>query len=82
MTKEYKGGVYVLFEYIGLYIRFIFCKLFQSNKTLSELSGECNYPNIDKRERVKCLTVGIITVALLTLILVVVLGMINYDILL
>ena len=68
MAKEYKGGFYVLFEYIGLYIRFILCKLFRCDKTLSELSGEKDYPNIDKRERITCLVVGIIAIILLFLL--------------
>ena len=68
MAKEYKGGFYVLLEYLGLYIRFIFCKLFRCNKTLSELSGENDYPNINKRERLICLFVGIIAIILLILL--------------
>lgn len=70
MAKEYKGGFYVLIEYIGLYIRFILCKLFRQDKTLSELSGEKDYPNIDKRERITCLVVGIIAIILLLLLIV------------
>lgn len=68
MAKEYKGGLYVFFEYIGLYIRYFLCKLFRRDKTLSELSGEKDYPNIDKRERIICLVVGIIAIVLLFLI--------------
>ncbi|MCQ2276191.1 MAG: hypothetical protein MJZ87_04530 [Bacteroidales bacterium] len=70
MAKEYKGGHYVFFEYIGLYIRYFLCKLFRHDKTLSELSGEKDYPNIDKRERIICLLVGIFAIAFLLLLVV------------
>lgn len=65
MSKnEYKGGFYVFFEFVGLYVRFFICKVFQINKSIVELSGEKDYPLIDKKERLKCLIIGIIVVSI------------------
>lgn len=56
--NEYQGGFYVIIEYIGLYVRYAFCKIFQSKRTLTELSGEIKFPQIDRKERVKNLLTG------------------------
>lgn len=41
-NKEYKGGGNVIFEYIGLYIRYFLCKCLRVHKDLKDLSGEAN----------------------------------------
>ncbi len=69
-NDEYKGGFYVLFEFVGLYVRLLFCKIFKISKSKEELSGEKNYPVIDTKERFKCLIIGIVAVcATLSLVL-------------
>lgn len=69
MKKKVKdgegGGSYQIFEFIGLYVRYIFYKILWRNVSLKELSGEKDYPHIDEHQRIKCLIVGILTVILL-----------------
>ena len=70
MSKnEYQGGFYVIIEYIGLYVRYAFCKIFQSKKTLTELSGEINFPQIDRKERVKNLLTGLFAIVIILFLL-------------
>ena len=64
--KDGWGGVsYQIFEFVGLYVRYFISKLLRMDISLTELSGEKDYPHIDKRQRSKCLVVGILTVVLL-----------------
>lgn len=59
------GGSYQIFEFVGLYVRYFISKLLRMDISLTELSGEKNYPHIDTRQRIKCLVVGILTVVAL-----------------
>ena len=59
------GGCYQIFEFVGLYVRYFISKLLRMDISLSELSGEKDYPHIDTRQRIKCLVVGILTVVAL-----------------
>lgn len=66
MVKDGEGGgSYQIFEFVGLYVRYFISKLLRMDISLTELSGEKDYPHIDKRQRCKCLVVGILTVVLL-----------------
>lgn len=57
--SEYQGGGYALIEAFGAYIRYWFYVIIRKKKSLSYLSGEDQYPIIDKRQRFFCLIVGI-----------------------
>ena len=59
------GGCYQIFEFVGLYVRYFISKLLRMDISLTELSGEKDYPYIDTRQRIKCLVVGILTVVAL-----------------
>ncbi len=66
MVKDGEGGgSYQIFEFVGLYVRYLVSKILRTGVTLTELSGEKDYPHIDKRQRIKCLIVGILTVVAL-----------------
>ena len=71
MSKnEYQGGFYVIIEYIGLYVRYAFCKIFQCKKTLTELSGEIKFPQINRKERVKNLLTGLFIIVFFLFLLI------------
>jgi hypothetical protein len=59
------GGSYQIFEFVGLYVRYFISKLLRMDISLTELSGEKDYPHIDTRQRIMCLVVGILTVVAL-----------------
>ena len=59
------GGSYQIFEFVGLYVRYFISKLLRMDISLTELSGEKDYPHIDTRQRIKSLVVGILTVVAL-----------------
>lgn len=66
MVKDGEGGgSYQIFEFVGLYVQYFVSKILRTGVTLTELSGEKDYPHIDKRQRIKCLIVGILTVVAL-----------------
>ena len=66
MVKDGEGGgSYQIFEFVGLYVRYFVSKILRTGVTLTELSGEKDYPHIDTRQRIKCLVVGILTVVAL-----------------
>ena len=65
MKDGWGGGSYQIFEFVGLYVRYFISKLLRMDISLSELSGEKDYPHIDTRQRIKCLVVGILTVVAL-----------------
>jgi hypothetical protein len=56
---EYQGGFYAIIEFIGLYVRYIVFKISQKNKTIKYLSGEEEYPKIDRKQRFYCLIIGL-----------------------
>lgn len=66
MVKDGEGGgSYQIFEFVGLYVRYFISKLLRMDISLTELSGEKDYPHIDTRQRIKGLVVGILTVVAL-----------------
>lgn len=65
MKDGWGGGSYQIFEFVGLYVRYFISKLLRMDISLTELSGEKDYPHIDTRQRIKCLVVGILTVVAL-----------------
>ena len=66
-SNEYKGGLYALLEYVGLYIRYVWFKICCKKKTIEELAGEKDYPQIDLRQRILCLIVGAVTVLIISM---------------
>ena len=62
---EYQGGFYAIIEFIGLYIRYFIFKISQKNKTIKYLSGEEEFPKINKRQRFYCLIVGLVSMLFL-----------------
>jgi hypothetical protein len=62
MRGEYQGGFYALLEFIGVYVRYFFLFLCQNRKGIQYLSGEENFPSINKKQRFFCLIVGIISI--------------------
>ena len=57
---EQQGGGYALVEFIGLYIRFFFFFILGKRRNLKYLSGEADFPKVNKMQRIYCLTVGLI----------------------
>ena len=59
---EYQGGFYAILEFIGLYVRYFIFKISQKNKTIKYLSGEEEFPIINKKQRSYCIFVGLLFV--------------------
>ena len=56
---EYQGGFYAVIEFIGLYLRYLIFKILQKSKTIKYLSGEEEFPKINRKQRSYCLVVGL-----------------------
>lgn len=56
---ESKGGLYVFFEFIGLYCRYFVFRILGVNKSRAYLSGEENFPKINHRQRFYYLAAGL-----------------------
>ena len=68
-NNEYKGGHYVIFEFIGLYVRYLFFKITGGKRSIKYLSGEQNFPIISKKQRIFCLIVGVFcTISLICIV--------------
>jgi len=59
---EYQGGHYAFVEFIGLYCRYFVFKISGINKSKTFLSGEENYPVINRMQRFYCLFVGLVVI--------------------
>jgi len=57
---EYQGGFYAIIEFVGLYIRYFILKISHKNKSIKYLSGEEDFPKINKKQRLYCLIVGLV----------------------
>ncbi|MDR2840575.1 MAG: hypothetical protein LBV75_04845 [Paludibacter sp.] len=67
--NEYQGGHYTFIEFIGLYIRFVFFAILGKKKNTQYLSGEMEFPNINTKQRIHCLIVGIISLLFIFLVI-------------
>ena len=63
--NEYQGGVYAIFAFVGLYVRFFMLKIIGVNRTIKYLSGEEQYPKINTKQRFFCLIVGLISILIM-----------------
>ena len=68
---EYKGGFYVIIEFVGLYVRYFIFQILQKGKSINYLSGEEELPKINKKQRFYCLIVGIALILFFISLLVV-----------
>lgn len=66
--NEYQGGAYALIEAFGALLLYLFYVLIQKKKNLSYLSGEEEYPNINKKKRLLCLIVGVLGIILVIML--------------
>jgi|LSQX01.2.fsa_nt_gb hypothetical protein len=63
-TGEYQGGFYAIISFIGVYVRCFIFKIWRKNKSIKYLSGEENFPKLDKKQRYYSLIVGFIFILL------------------